>query len=136
MSRIIRTVSLDKESDEIAGKKKNFSAWVRKTLKEEASYVEYHHVTRAIFEEKGICNPSASPRCGICFPYGQPDTKDIRNYNQGLISAHQLQNITKKRYDGVIPIEIPKILEKVPLTPHKRERKYIRRSLKWIWSFI
>jgi hypothetical protein len=33
MSRIIKTISLDKESDEIASKMGNFSKWVRSQLK-------------------------------------------------------------------------------------------------------
>ena len=81
MSRIIRTVSLDKESDEIAGTKSNFSSWVRTQLKEESSKVNFKHVTKSIFEKRGICNPSASPRCGICYPYGKPMIEDIRRYN-------------------------------------------------------
>tara|TARA_R110002012_G_scaffold225136_1_gene397123 strand:+ start:1716 stop:2135 length:420 start_codon:yes stop_codon:yes gene_type:complete len=139
MSRIIKTISLDKESDEIASKKKNFSAWVRKQLKEESSLVEYNHITRSIFEQKGICNPSSTPRCGICYPYGKPTTKDIRNYNLGLISPDELKLLTKNHYDGVIPIPKTTINDYEPLDPPMRkqkERKYLRRALKYIWSFI
>ena len=146
MSRIIKTVSLDPESDEIASRKKNFSAWVRKALKEEASLVDYRHVTRAIFEKRGICNPSASPRCGICYPYGKPDIKLIQKYNNEIstisgisdlsLAAANLQKATMDQYGGIMPVIETKIDEKVPLAPPMREKKYIRRLIRFIISYI
>ena len=107
MSRIIKTISLDKESDEIASKKKNFSAWVRKQLKEESSLVEYNHTEKV----------------------------------EGLryVSPDELKLLTKNHYDGVIPIPKTTINDYEPLDPPMRkqkERKYLRRALKYIWSFI
>lgn len=136
MSRIIRTVSLDKKSDELAAKKSNFSAWVRKTLQEEASKVQYYHTNQTLFLDRGICNPSNTPRCGICFPHGKPKTADIQQFNQGIITAEELQDRTKNLYDGVIEIIEPKNEEHEAFTPPVRERKYLRRALKYIWSFI
>ncbi len=130
MSRIIRTVSLDKHADELASKKSNFSAWVRKALEEDYQNVSLIHVTKAIYEKDGICNPTASPRCTICYPYGKPTMQLIRKYNSekgihgiGLTLAREnLLKDTKNHYDGVIPIiqETPE--EKAPLPP-LRERK-------------
>jgi len=147
MSRIIRTVSLDKRTDELAGQKPNFSAWVRKALEEDYQNVSLIHVTKAIFEKDGICNPTASPRCTICYPYGKPSMELIRKYNSekgihgiGIDQAREnLLKDTKKHYDGVVVDMKPMIEEKEPLPPpmsKQKERKYIRRSLKWIWSFI
>jgi len=144
MSRIIRTVSLDKHSDELAGKKSNFSAWVRKALEEDYQNVSLIHVTKSIFEKNGICNPTASPRCTICYPYGKPSMELIRKYNSekgvngiGIIEAREnLLRDTKKHYDGVI-VDIKSVIEeKVPLPPHKREKKYVRRFLKWLIEWI
>ena len=144
MSRIIRTVSLDKHSDELAGKKSNFSAWVRKALEEDYQNVSLIHVTKAIFEKDGICNPTASPRCTICYPYGKPTMQLIRKYNSekgihgiGLTLAREnLLKDTKSHYDGVIPIIQETLQEKEPLPPPKREKKYVRRFLKWLIEWI
>ena len=97
LSRIIRTVSLDKSSDEIAAKKPNFSKWVRDQLKLQDVEYQNSHVTLTMFREKGICNPTASPRCNICFPHGRPAREDVREYNMGHISSDELQEITKKK---------------------------------------
>tara|TARA_R110000824_G_scaffold396638_1_gene598360 strand:- start:1909 stop:2343 length:435 start_codon:yes stop_codon:yes gene_type:complete len=144
MSRIIRTISLDQRTDELAGKKPNFSAWVRNQLLEDSQNVSLIHVTKAIFEKDGLCNPSGSPRCTICFPYGKPPLELIRKYNNekgingiGIDQAREnLLRDSKKHYDGVVVDMKPMIEEKSPLAPPRRERKYITRSLKWIWSFI
>ena len=136
MSRIIRTVSLSPQADEIAAKKSNFSAWVRNKLLEENSKVEYRHITPEIFLQKGICNPSSKIRCGLCYPYGKPMNEDVRLYNTGHINKETLQDRTKNHYGGVIEITETKIQENEPSAPPMRERKYLRRALKYIWSFI
>jgi len=118
-------------------------------LIEESSRVDYRHVTRSIYEKNGICNPSASPRCGICFPYGKPDIKLIKKYNSDIsmmnedrnlqLAATDLQKATKEQYEGVMPDIKPTIDEQSPSPPPMtsvKERKYIRRLLKAIWSFI
>lgn len=136
MSRIIRTVSLSKKTDELASQKGNFSAWVREQLILDHQNVSFLHVTKSIFEEKGICNPFAYPYCGICYPYGKPKAEDGRLYNSGHIDKEVLYERTKNHYDGVIPIiqETPE--EKAPLPPPKREKKYVRRFLKWLIEWI
>lgn len=139
MSRIIKTVSLDKESDEIASKMGNFSKWVRNELKKHAYTISFTHTTPEILEKTGICNPSHSPRCAICFPYGKPYTSDIKFFNQGLITKERLQDLAKIRYEGIIEKPKPTIIDSERLDPPMRpikERKYIRRALKYIWSFI
>ena len=147
MSRIIRTVSLDKKTDELAGQKPNFSAWVRNQLLEDSQNVSLIHVTKAIFEKNGLCNPSGMPRCIICFPYGKPPIELIRKYNNekgihgiGIDEAREnLLKDTKKHYDGVVVDMKPIIEEKSPLAPpmsEQKERKYLRRALRYIWSFI
>jgi len=96
MSRIIKTVSLDESSDKLASKIPNFSKWVRNQLKLQDESFQNSHVTLGVYRKKGICNPSASPRCNICFPHGRPQITDIKDFNTGRISSEQLQEITKK----------------------------------------
>ncbi len=136
MSRIIKTVSLDKESDEIASKISNFSKWVRNKLKEENQSLSHTHTNIELFKKTGLCNALNLPRCTICYPYGKPSLENIKKWNQGYIDKEELSELTKIQYDGVIEIIEPKNEEDKPITPPMRERKYIRRSLKWIWSFI
>ena len=136
MSRIIKTVSLDKESDEIASGISNFSKWVRNKLKEEKQQLSQTHTNIELFKKTGLCSPHNLPRCMICFPHGKPSQENIKNYNSGYIDKEELLELTKIQYDGVIEIIEPKNEEHEPFTPPMRERKYIRRSLKWIWSFI
>ena len=139
MSRIIKTISLDKESDEIASKMGNFSKWVRNALKAHAHTISFEHTNKELFLKQGICNPNNSPRCGICYPYGKPYTSDIKHFNQGLITKERLQDLAKIRYEGIIEKPKPIIIEDERLDPPMRpvkERKYIRRALKYIWSFI
>lgn len=143
MSRIIRTVSLDKRSDELAAKKPNFSAWVREQLNSTDQEYQNSHVTLSVYREKGICNPSASPRCNICFPHGRPAREDIREYNMGELTDIELQDITKKKFSSANlskTLAISKSEESGKKETEKQkiisERKYLRRSLKFIWSFI
>lgn len=136
MSRIIRTVSLTKKTDDLAAQKANFSAWVREQLILDHQNVSLIHVTKKIFEEKGICNPFADPYCGICYPYGKPKPEDGRLYNSGHIDKEVLQKRTKDHYDNVISNIEPKNQEKEPLTPPMRQRKYIRRLVKWLIEWI
>lgn len=136
MSRIIRTVSLSKKTDELASKKSNFSAWVREQLILDHQNVSMIHVTKKIFEEKGICNPFADPYCGICYPYGKPKAEDGRLYNSGHLDKETLQDRTKNHYDGVIPKIESKDPEKELQPPPKRERKYLRRLIKYLIEWI
>jgi len=142
MSRIIRTVSLDRKSDEIAAKKPNFSRWVREQLVNQDESVQNSHVTLSLFREKGICNPNASPRCNICFPHGRPQLTDIKDYNTGRISSEELQDITKKKYNSVNQSKTLAISKRIefgkeePTEKTISERKYLRRTLRYIWSFI
>ena len=139
MSRIIKTVSLDKKTDAIASQKPNFSAWVRNQLLNEDEDFQNTHVTLSIFREKGICNPSASPRCAICYPHGKPTLPNIKAWNQGLISNSQLTNtVEPKELVGFIATgsEWEHVEEPIAKEPVLRERKYLRRAIKWIWAFI
>ena len=138
MSRIIRTVSLNSETDALAGAKGNFSAWVRQQLIGEEIISTNSHSTPVLFAKRGLCNPSAKPRCGLCFAYGNCTPEDIKSYNKGLISGEDLQILTRSFYGDIIQPgqAMLDIAIKEPQTPPKRERKYIRRLVKWLIEWI
>ena len=144
MSRIIRTVSLDKLSDELAGNKPNFSKWVRDALKSDNNERTHTHATLSIFKERGICNPSASPRCGLCFPVCRPPASAIREYNLGIGARTEdeqtaaILELTAAclAWNQNRPKDVSKKQGKEPLPPPLRERKYVRRALKWVINFI
>jgi|TARA_R110002051_G_scaffold124491_1_gene197785 hypothetical protein len=144
MSRLIRTVSLDRLSDELAGNKPNFSKWVRDSLKHDNLQRTHIHATLSIFKERGICNPSASPRCGLCFPLCRPPASAIRKYNSGIgartdgeqgLAIGELLVATEEFHEKLDPVDSKK-QEKEPLPPVLRERKYLRRAVKWVINFI
>lgn len=148
MSRIIRTVSLDKLSDELAGAKPNFSLWVRDNLKRDNQERTQIHATLSIFKARGLCNPSAAPRCGLCFPVCRPPASAIREYNAGinqrdyerqLVAIDEIQRAAIKFDDSIIKLgsgELPKNHKNKPLPPVLRERKYLRRGIKWLIDWI
>ena len=145
MSRIIRTVSLDKLSDELAGAKPNFSLWVRENLKRDNQERTQIHATLSIFKARGLCNPSASPRCGLCFPHTRPPASAIREYNEGInhrddesqeVAIREIQRAAFEFNENLDPGSDPKNDESEPLPPVLRERKYLRRAVKWVINFI
>ena len=138
MSRIIKTVSLDAKSDKIASQKPNFSAWVRNQLLSEDVDFQNSHVTLTMFRQKGICNPSAAPRCNICFPHGRPTMPNIKKWNQGHITNIELVSSVETNVLAVIKEDSKVELVKSPIAnaSSPKQRKYIRRSLAWVWAFI
>jgi len=154
MSRIIRTVSLDKLSDELAGAKPNFSLWVRDNLKRDNREKTQIHATLSIFKARGLCNPSASPRCGLCFPHTRPPASAIREYNEGINHRDDesqevaIREIQRAAFDFHESLEDSVVLEDLsgrlylrndehePLPPALRERKYLRRAVKWLIDWI
>lgn len=138
MSRIIRTVSLNSETDALAAQKANFSAWVRQQLVGEEIISTNSHSTPVLFARRGICNPSAKPRCGLCFPYGNCTPENIQLYNKGLISGDALKDLTRSFYEDIIQPgqSMLDIVIKEPSTPPQRDRKYVRRLVKWLIEWI
>lgn len=170
MSRIIRTVSLTKETDKIAANKPNFSSWVREQLIRDEREVSQTHVTPEIFNRDGLCSPSMSPRCNLCYPKGKPPLELIKKWNELRFAATYYalpDNKGKSEYpESVRQVKIKEAvaiiksdLEKYhslrqdieqpdfaigdekknknePLDPPLREKKYLRRALKWIWAYI
>jgi hypothetical protein len=163
MSRIIRTVSLNTRTDELASKKSNFSAWVRDQLIKDYQAISLTHTNKEYFKKYGICNPGNETRCTICFPIGKPTKEMIRRFNSDRsnaewrvlednkgrtqrpmnefeprmeIARNQIQESLKNHYADTLPIiELP-ISKDVPIDPPKRQRKYVRRFIKWLIEWI
>lgn len=144
MSRIIRTISLDKLSDELAASKGNFSKWVRDALKADNNERTHTHATLSIFRARGLCNPSASPRCGLCYPLCRPPASAIREYNAGMLQRTEEEQAgaigellaTCIKFHEKLDHSDSKNQENEPLPPVLRERKYLRRAVKWVINFI
>ena len=126
---------MDQASDQLAAKKPNFSLWVRDQLKSTDQEYQNSHVTLTVFRERGICNPNAAPRCNICFPHGRPTIINIKRWNMKEITNSELKD-TVIPISTTIPTAVTTIDKKTPFTPVLRERKYVRRFLKAVWSWI
>tara|TARA_R100001163_G_C5063478_1_gene200798 strand:+ start:1813 stop:2313 length:501 start_codon:yes stop_codon:yes gene_type:complete len=166
MPKIVKSISLDERTAPIANNKTNFSAWVREKLLEDieysipCSYYPLHHMDgitgKQLFIEikdengrvskkpkitKEICNGVRKPTCSVCYPEGAPDGKDWREYANGRINKTELLARAsakwKWRTDAIKANQLGKESEKsASIPPIVREKKYVRRLLKWIWSYI
>lgn len=74
MARIIKSVSLDPRTAQIASQMGNFSAFVRDALYQYEEH--YAQVERHTHDEDnriaGLCNAMSSPYCRTCWPQGPP----------------------------------------------------------------
>ncbi len=164
--KIVKSISLDERTAPIAENKSNFSAWVREKLLEDiefqipCTFYPLHHTDSmtgkqlfiTIKDEKGsvkkepkitreICNGVRKPTCSVCYPEGAPDGKDWRLYASQQIDKTELlaraSSRWKWRTDAIRANQLGKEREKTASTPPiVREKKYVRRLLKWIWSYI
>ena len=110
--------------------------WYFEPNKEEKQQLSKTHTNVELFKNTGLCSPHNLPRCLMCFPHGKPSQDNIKKFNTGYIDKEELLELTKIQYDGIIEIIKPTIIEDEPLDPIVKERKYLRRALKYIWSFI
>jgi len=151
VAKIVKSISLDETTAPLAAAKDNFSAWVREQL--------YHEIiierdcaffTRTkterywsedlgamqdrIINETEICNGMRKPRCPKCYPEGSPTSENWLAYAKWEIDRTELLARTNERYTA---IERAKNPENGLPTPHLRpQKKYVRRLLAWIWSYI
>ena len=74
MARIIKSVSLDPRTAQIAGQIGNFSAFVRDALYQyEEHYAQVERHTADEDNRKGgLCNAMSRPYCRTCWPHGPP----------------------------------------------------------------
>jgi hypothetical protein len=85
--RIIKTVSLDEKSAQLAGQMPNFSHFVRECLFRYASNFESQECSREGLEDfNGKCNPFIQPTCFTCWPDGCPPRDKVKQYRQDKLS--------------------------------------------------
>ena len=91
MTRIIKTVSLDEKSAQLAKQMPNFSHFVRECLFRYASNFQAQECARDSLEEfEGKCNPFIAPTCFVCWPDGCPPKKSVRQFRQDSLSVSWL----------------------------------------------
>jgi len=151
MVKIVKSISLDENTAPLANAKDNFSAWVREQLyheiiiERECSFFT-RSITERFWDEKSglhqnrivsdseVCNGMRKPRCPKCYPDGSPKSEDWLEYVRFEIDLSELRQRTSERFQA---IERAKNHENGPSTPHLRpQKKYVRRLLAWIWSYI
>tara|TARA_R100001163_G_C5019272_1_gene162550 strand:+ start:307 stop:801 length:495 start_codon:yes stop_codon:yes gene_type:complete len=89
--RIIKTVSLDEKSAQLANQMPNFSHFVRECLFRYSSNFQAQECARDGLEEfDGKCNPFVAPTCFVCWPDGCPPKKSIRQFRQDNLSVSWL----------------------------------------------
>ena len=89
--RIIKTVSLDEKSAQLANQMPNFSHFVRECLFRYSSNFQAQECSRDGLEEfDGKCNPFVAPTCFVCWPEGCPPKKAIRQFRQDNLSVSWL----------------------------------------------
>jgi len=82
MGKIVKSVSLDPETDAIAGMIPNFSRFVRNCLRRyHATIITPICRTDEAHIIGGYCIPSSKRLCLACWPNGPPDYADWKTYN-------------------------------------------------------
>ena len=89
--RIIKTVSLDEKSAQLANQMPNFSHFVRECLFRYSSNFQAQECTREGLDDfAGKCNPFIAPTCFVCWPDGQPPKEKVKQYRQDKLSIDWL----------------------------------------------
>lgn len=156
MPKVVKSISLDERTAPIAQSKSNFSAWVREQLLSEIAYDlpcnfftktplkigRGGHTTKDYSRSiKEICNGMARPPCVKCYPEGGPEQEDWLEYVSDRITKEELQERAEKKWkwrtDLKKQAKTRKENEKsTSIPPIEGEKRYVRRFLKWVWSYI
>jgi len=139
MAKIVRSISLDPQTEELAQEKSNFSKWVRQQLLNETIYArKCFFPTNDLGESLDICNGMAKPRCTTCYPVAAPSRSEWLLFRTSIQTPQELRDLIASKHED-LPIRHKINAESSKdeaSTPHLRERKYLRRAIKLIWSFI
>lgn len=154
MSKIVKSISLDARTAPIAASKDNFSKWVREQLLSEIAYslpcsffpmVRRDHEGKVLEEKEEVCNGHKTPTCEKCWPNGKPNQEDWLDYARWIIDLEELHERTDAEWKWRTDLRAQKKeraapskkVENDPNTPHSRQQKrYVRRLIWWIWSYI
>lgn len=138
MTKIVKSISLDEDTIHLANAKPNFSQWVREQLyheimrNKECSYAirqEWDRLGQVVRYDEEVCNGlRVGPRCVKCWPKGKPSKEDWQQYSKFVIDLPELQSRTSARW-----LEIE---DAQPQDIKKPERKYLRRLLAFLWSWV
>tara|TARA_B100000902_G_C27306527_1_gene915829 strand:- start:374 stop:841 length:468 start_codon:yes stop_codon:yes gene_type:complete len=138
LTKVVKSISLDEETAKLANAKSNFSEWVRIQLLTEI-HLERDCVffTRQIMNKKNkliteshFCNGMSKMPCVKCWPQGAPRREDWLRYTKFEISAEDLVATTSELYQAIEKANPEPIIE------IRIEKRYVRRFLKWLWSYI
>ena len=89
--RIIKTVSLDEKSAQLANQMPNFSHFVRECLFRYSSNFQAQECTRDSLDDfDGRCNPFIAPTCFVCWPDGCPPRDKVKQYRSDKLSINWL----------------------------------------------
>lgn len=156
MVKVVKSISLDEDTAPIANSKENFSAWVREQLRAEIAYdlpCNFMKLTPMKMSPGGfmkkdydnsieeICNAMAKPPCVTCYPEGPPDREDWLQYVRLQITKEELQSRALDKWKWRTDLKEQKKQRKesvksVSTPPIEDEKRYVRRFLKWLWSYI
>ena len=150
MPKVVKSISLDERTAPIAQSKDNFSAWVREQLLLEIAHTIPCHFFKVNILDRNskttetkeeVCNGMRKPPCPNCYPNGPPIQEDWKAYATGRIDLEELHRRTDIEWKWRIDLRnqaktrSENTLNDAP-TPHLRERKYVRRLIWWLWSWI
>tara|TARA_B100000029_G_scaffold469127_1_gene506742 strand:- start:724 stop:1131 length:408 start_codon:yes stop_codon:yes gene_type:complete len=135
MTKVVKSISLDEQTSILASSKNNFSAWVREQLLAEVA----HTIPCSYFSDiHQICNGMRKPHCITCYPEGPPTREDWLAFVSEEITQEELQEKALETWSWRTQLKTePKNVEDAPQPLGvEREKKYLRRLIWWIWSYI
>jgi len=130
--RIIKSISLDHDSAQIADTLPNFSHFVRECL--------YRHGVAGATEcfepkpdrFKGRCNPLSERQCWICWPNGKPPQDAVKQWSQDKLAMSFLDERAKQHNRYLISLNsINRKAAKLPSTPPIESKK--NRFIRWLF---
>lgn len=130
--RIIKSISLDHDSAQIADTLPNFSHFVRECL--------YRHAVQGATEctepkpdrFNGRCNPLNGKQCFVCWPHGNPPIEAVKQWTQDNLAMSFLDQRAKEHNKHLISMHgINRKAPKLPSTPPIESKK--NRFIRWLF---
>jgi hypothetical protein len=129
--RIIKSVSLDHDSAQIADTLPNFSHFVRECLYRQAVANATECLEPKPDRFKGRCNPLSKHQCFVCWPNGKPPIEAVKQWSQDKLAMSFLDARARERNKYLISLNgINKKAPKLPSSPPTKSK--IKRIVKWL----
>lgn len=134
IGRIVKSVSLDKETEAIADSLPNFSHFVRECL--------YRHMVTSVTEcvepkperFRGRCNPLTPKNCFVCWPNGKPRKEDVKQWSADQLSMNWLDMRAKQANADLFTLQGINTRKKTDGLPSKggvkAHKSWLRRLLR------